>query len=152
MLSPRFAILITASRWCGKVREMPAEVDGIGPVPVTIVAGSSAGSERQRETDRDLWLGDEGEDRFVLVFTGRPVGCSRTAKSAVVDPALRGWGLNFDGGRIGIRLDIAGAAGTACSGTEFTTCALMARSYAFSKIISTSIPSSKSESESSSSE
>ena len=151
MLSPRFAILITASRR-GKVRVMPGEVDGIGPIPVGIVAGSSAGSDRQRETDRDLWLGEEDEDRFALVFADRPVGCSNTAKSAVDDPALRGWGLAFGNGWTGTRLDITGVAETARSGTGFTTWALIARSYAFSRTISTSMPSSRSESESSSSE
>jgi len=98
MLSPRFAILITASRWCGKVRGVAGEVGGTGPIPAVVAAGSSAGSDRQRETDRGLWLGEEDGDCFGLVLVDRPVGCSNTARSAVDDPALRGLELAFDNG------------------------------------------------------
>ena len=90
MLSPRFAILITASRCNG------AEVGGTGPSPVASVAGYSGFSDRQRETDRDRCLGEEGEGRFEVAFTDRTVGCSNTARRAVDDPALRGFGIAFD--------------------------------------------------------
>ena len=73
MLSPRLAILITASRWAGEVRDKPAEVDGTDPNPAAFVGRSSAGSGRERETDLDRWLGEE-EDRFVLVLVDCPMG------------------------------------------------------------------------------